>query len=715
MKDSWCYVVLCCTIATGAGAAIAAPPASAAAQTAPASAAGAGPLHAALVAPILSSPDAHEQLRRFIVRRAAQFAVPATTAEWTAQADRLRRRILDEVVLKGVPREWLAEEPRVEEVGRIDTGKGYAIRKLRYEGYPGLWVPALLYEPTATRGRIPAVLNVNGHVGAPGKAIEYKQIRCINLAKRGMLALNLEWIGMGELGGECYAHGRQVYLDLCGRSGVSVFYMTLKRGLDVLLSQPHADPDRVAMTGLSGGGWQTIFFSSLEPRIRLAVPNAGYITIEPRATYIADTGDVEQNANDLVSIADYSHLTALLAPRPALLIYNAKDDCCFPAHRAKPAVYDPVLPLYEKLGAAGDFQFHTNHDPGTHNYERDNREAFYRFIDQRFLPANTLGDRDLPCDGEVKKPEELAVGLPKDNANFCTLAAELARDLPRARCRPEALEAVVAWQRQTRRRLCDILRFKRIGGTWKTVRRETHEDLRIEQRILPAGDEWSLPAVELRLDGAEPADSVIVIADGGRAAAEAVVREHLGTGERVIALDLGLLGETLPRGMPLWQAAEMISTVGERPLGLAAAQLLAATAATKAEHPGQSVCVVGVGRTAGVIALAAAAIDEGTIDEVTAIETVPTLKQLIRERVDYPACPHLFCFGLLAYGDVRELLTLCLPKTVRLVRPTAGDADVLAILRSVNEAADALDAPHVEGPGANRSSDGPEAPARSPG
>ncbi|HOW19581.1 MAG TPA: hypothetical protein PLC79_11135, partial [Phycisphaerae bacterium] len=243
MKDSWRYVVLCCTMATGAGAAIAAPPASASARIAPASAASPGPLHAALVAPILPTRDAHEQLRRFIVSRAARFAAPATAEEWAAQADRLRRRILDEVVLKGVPREWLAEEPRVEEVGRIDTGKGYAIRKLRYEGYPGLWVPALLYEPTTMQGKVPAVLNVNGHVGSPGKAIEYKQIRCINLAKRGMLALNPEWIGMGELGGECYAHGRQAYLDLCGRSGVSVFYLTLKRGLDVLLSQPHADPD----------------------------------------------------------------------------------------------------------------------------------------------------------------------------------------------------------------------------------------------------------------------------------------------------------------------------------------------------------------------------------------------------------------------------------------------------------------------------------------
>ena len=39
----------------------------------------------------------------------------------------------------------------------------------------------------------------------------------------------------------------------------------------------------------------------------------------------ARIGDVEQNPSDLLTLADYPHLTALLAPRPALLIYNEKD------------------------------------------------------------------------------------------------------------------------------------------------------------------------------------------------------------------------------------------------------------------------------------------------------------------------------------------------------------------------------------------------------
>jgi hypothetical protein len=61
-------------------------------------------------------------------------------------------------------------------------------------------------------------------------------------------------------------------------NGVALHYLSQKRGLDILLAHPNADPSRVAVTGLSGGGWQTIFISSLDPRVTLSssrgiVPN----------------------------------------------------------------------------------------------------------------------------------------------------------------------------------------------------------------------------------------------------------------------------------------------------------------------------------------------------------------------------------------------------------------------------------------------------------
>src|SRR5207249_7315151 len=108
------------------------------------------------------------------------------------------------------------------------------------------------------------------------------QIRSINLAKRGMLVLNPEWLGMGQLSSEGFHHSRMNQIDLCGSSGLAPFYLCMKRGLDILLSLPNADPQRVAVSGLSGGGWQTIFISALDTRVTLCNPVAGYSSFRTR-------------------------------------------------------------------------------------------------------------------------------------------------------------------------------------------------------------------------------------------------------------------------------------------------------------------------------------------------------------------------------------------------------------------------------------------------
>ena len=109
------------------------------------------------------------------------------------------------------------------------------------------------------------MLNVNGHDRKDGKAVRYKQLRCINLAKRGMLALNPEWIGMGQLNtfGLFSQSSRQARFMRSQRieclfpGDVPWVWMCCS-----ITNMPTAE--RVAVTGLSGGGWQTIILSSLD-------------------------------------------------------------------------------------------------------------------------------------------------------------------------------------------------------------------------------------------------------------------------------------------------------------------------------------------------------------------------------------------------------------------------------------------------------------------
>ncbi len=619
---------------------------------------------------ILDRGQTLRDLRAHLLRRAPRFIAPSDPAEWLVQAEQTRENVLRNVVFKGVPQQWL-DGPVNMVWQETLPGKGYTIRKLRYEAVPGFWVGALLYEPEGLKGKVPVVLNANGHVGAPGMTIDYKQMRCINLAKRGMLALNFEWLGMGQLRGPGYAHGNVSHLDLCGRAGVSVFYQSLKRGLDVLLSHPSADPERTAVTGLSGGGWQTIFFSSLDTRVKLCAPNAGYSGIDRRIWETRDIGDREQNPADLVAIADYPVLTALLAPRPALLIYNAQDDCCFYAATARLSVFEPVVPVYEMLGVADRFAMHVNSDPGTHNYLKDNRQAFYRFINRQFMPADQRVDEEIPSDDELRKQDELKIEYPADNADLLSLAEQAMRDLPAKKCPAGDEAARKLWCDSTRAALSTILRADTLWRVAPTVSKLSTSTMPVGQTrgaamSLRVGGWWTLPMVEYVPKDA-PAVCRLVVTDGGIEKARDLVAAGFERGERVIVADILFTGECVPRITGSWQFSGMLDAVGYRPLGMQVAQLDAIIEHLLRYYPGEAVHLTTRGRVSGLAALTTMAWMPGRVASLTLHDAVPSLKDLITKKASWNDAPSMFCFGLLEVADVPELIELAKPTVVELV------------------------------------------------
>jgi hypothetical protein len=81
---------------------------------------------------IMPPAVAQFQIQQYLVEHAAKPPqVPANAVEWTAEAARLRRHLLEDVVYHGWPKEWLASQPKFEEVKVIETGAGYRIVKLR--------------------------------------------------------------------------------------------------------------------------------------------------------------------------------------------------------------------------------------------------------------------------------------------------------------------------------------------------------------------------------------------------------------------------------------------------------------------------------------------------------------------------------------------------------------------------------------------------------
>jgi hypothetical protein len=603
----------------------------------------------------LETPDVVAfQVRQHLFQRISPLAAPRNAAQWSAETERIRKHLLDDVVFHGWPRAWVEATPKFEDLGTIESHDGYRIRKLRYEIVPGFQSTALLYEPEHLNGKIPAILNPNGHEHELGKAAEYKQKRCINFAKRGILALSLEWLDCGELHVPGNKHEFGAHLDLVGANTVGLFYLAMRRGLDYLYEHPNVDRGRLGVTGLSGGGWQTITLSALDPRVIVSVPVAGYSAFVSKLERVGDYGDPEQVPQDFLDGQDYSHLTAMRAPRPTLLIHNAEDDCCFRAPLVKPYIYDDVKPFFRLFGKEDVFAWHENTDPSTHNYQLDNRLQAYRFFSTHFgLPVI---EQEIPVDAEVKSYDDLVVGLPKDNLTILGLARKLATEISYQPA-PEGAE---------RGKLNTLVRYKPVAveHAWAlTNTKNKGVETRSYQFIF--GNGLSATGVWAKaISSPNGSSATIVLSDEGKKVMARPVSDRLNRGEQTLAADLVFTGDAAPKEDDLEEFPLMMATTGERALGIEGAQLIALAQWLKNNFGAQTIRVESLGIRNQVVALVAADLAPGLFSELAIRGGMPSFRYLLDTPVKFESAPDLFCLDLYKQFDIDRLASIAEPARV---------------------------------------------------
>jgi dienelactone hydrolase len=612
----------------------------------------------ALAQPSRVIPSKEYQLQEFLLKRVPPLPTPPTPASWSAEEERMRKHVLDDVAYHGWPHEWIDAAPKFEEVGLIDSSHGYRIHKLRFEVVPGFYSTALLYEPAKITGRVPAILNLLGHE-PEGIEVEYEQKRCINFAKRGIIALDVEFIGFGEMANLENAHDFASQLNLVGSNALGIFYLSMRRGLDYLSGLPEVDATRIGVTGLSGGGWQTVMLSALDPRVAVAVEVAGIGSRESNLTHPVDTDEIEEDAPDLMQGEDYPELIALRAPRATMEIHNGTDSCCFRAPLVKQYLYDQVKPFFQLYGASDNLAWSENLYPGTHNYQLDNRQQAYRFFSTHFnLP---LLDGEIFSDDEIRTPQELAIGIPADNLTFVTLARKLAQQIQHE---PPPVDDAArhVWEKAERDKLESVVRYKPVS-TVRALRVDNGRgfDFRTLSYRFDFSNELSANGILFREEAApENAPATIVLDDKGYKAAGDIVAQHVDRGEQVLALDLFFNGDQLPdRGA--WEL--LTDSSGERPLGLEAAQLVAAANWLRSTT-GRPVQVETNGIRNQVIALTAAAIAPDDFSAVVNRNAMKSLAYLIDTPVPFRAAPELFCLDLYRYFDIDTLAALAAPGKV---------------------------------------------------
>ncbi len=608
--------------------------------------------------------------QRYLLKRAPNLPQPSSTTQWSADAEKIRTHVLDDVVFHGWPKAWLDGPPKVEDLVEIPGGKGFRRWKLRYEVVPGMDATAILYAPDRLQGKLPGILVVMGHWEKLGNATAFNQKQCINYALRGAVVLNPNWVGMGELNRPGNQHWFAAHLDLVGANGVGLYYLAMRKALDYLYQNPRVDINRIGMTGLSGGGWQTIMLSSLDKRVHVSIPVAGYTTLAGRVERvgIGEPGDIEQNPTDFLVGQDYSTLTAMRAPRPTLLINNTGDNCCFRAPLVKSEIFDPIRRFFSLYGAEDAFQFHANTDDPAHNYGLDNRQQSYRFFIRYLGLAGN--DREIQVGEDVKAYGELTSGVPQNNLTILGLARQLGSQIKRQPIPSEASVRAV-WADSERNQLRDTVRYQpasvaQAWPVWNTWYKQV-ESISFRFQL---SNGLSATGVWMK-DVSTPKDATLTIElnDSGMKAASTETWNHtpevadrLDRGEQVLALDVLFTGDAAPDQPASF--TEMLAAAGDRPLGMEAAQLLAVAHWAQQNFNPPSLRIETTGIRSQVQALVAAALEPKTFSVLATYNGMSSLEYLLDKPVTYLEAPDLFCLDLYKNFDIDRLVSMTAPTRI---------------------------------------------------
>ena len=358
------------------------------------------------------------------------FAPPADAAAWPARREAVRRRVRVSLGLWPEPTKTPLK-PVIH--GRIDRGD-YTVEKVFFESVPGLFVTGNLYRPKNVTGRVPGILFAHGHWRNARLAEETPdklraeiaggeerfeqggrsrfQSLCVQAARMGCVVWQWDMLGESDclqLSHELVHRFAKQRPELNAADGWGLYspraearlqsVMGLQawnavRSLDFLLSLPDVDPQRIAMTGSSGGGTQTMILAAIDDRLALSYPVVmvstamqGGCTCENASLLRIGTGNVE--------------FAGLFAPKPQGM--NTANDW---TKELATKGFPELQRLYGLLGAKDAVALQRGeHFP--HNYNAVTRSGFYTFLNRHFrlgLPAPVI-ERDY----EPLSREELTV------------------------------------------------------------------------------------------------------------------------------------------------------------------------------------------------------------------------------------------------------------------------------------------------------------------
>ena len=309
--------------------------------------------------------------------------------DWEKVRNDRYQEMVEMLGLVDMPLERERTPLHVKKVGTIQMD-GFRIEKLYYESLPGLYVAANLYIPDNITEPVPAILYQCGH--SRTQKVHY-QPHPRRYAELGFVCLIVETIQWGEVYGEhwgCFSKGWFNWYSR-GYTPAGVETWNGIRGLDLLSELSEVDPEKLGVTGISGGGALTWYIASIDPRIKAAATVCGNSTLESQICTRTIDGHCDCMMPINTYLRDFHDIGALIAPRP-LFIAQADRDGLNTLESSKD-VYKSLKRFYGLFNAENNIDFIST--PGGHSYHPDSRKAIFSFFIKHLM------DKNIP-------PEEIA-------------------------------------------------------------------------------------------------------------------------------------------------------------------------------------------------------------------------------------------------------------------------------------------------------------------
>jgi hypothetical protein len=300
-----------------------------------------------------------------------------TSEDWRMHADSIKAQLRRGMELETFP-ERTALNARFRNKQNLN---GYTVESVAFESLPGFFVTGNLYMPAGKQRKrsLPVILAPHGHFPKEddyGRFMKDIQFGAAAMARMGAIVFAYDMVGWGE----------SVQLPHKYEKVLAFQTWNSMRVIDFLLTLPEADPERIAVTGASGGGTQTFMLAALDDRIKVSVPVV-MVSAHFFGGCSCESGmPVHRNGETVYTNAE---IACVIAPRPMMLISNGNDWT-----KNNETVEYPFASHVYGLFAREDNVELAHFPREGHDYGKNKRMAAYQFLAKHLqLDLNKIKDK----------------------------------------------------------------------------------------------------------------------------------------------------------------------------------------------------------------------------------------------------------------------------------------------------------------------------------